>query len=108
MGDVVPIHLILMGSTKKTVESDKYLKYVFDLKGSMVNRETKEPKNGRKLKPTTVLKDLNVIKKKKTEQFLKFGEKDQEKILKTLERDSKFLRSYRIMDYSLLFAVEYD
>jgi 1-phosphatidylinositol-4-phosphate 5-kinase len=51
--DMVPVHLILMGNTMQT----KALKHVFDLKGSMVNRKTK----GTKFKPTTTLKDINLL-----------------------------------------------
>ena len=36
--DLVPIYLLLMGNTMK-LENKKNLAYVFDLKGSMVNRE---------------------------------------------------------------------
>jgi hypothetical protein len=37
MEDVEPVHLILMGNTKKS--NDKNIVNVFDLKGSFVNRE---------------------------------------------------------------------
>lgn len=45
--DMVPVHLILMGNTMKT----KYLKRVFDVKGSTVNREVKF-KPGQQPKPS--------------------------------------------------------
>jgi len=56
MEDVEPVHLILMGNSKKT-RSDKKIEHIFDLKGSFVNRETK----GKGIKNTTVLKDINLI-----------------------------------------------
>lgn len=65
MDDMVPQHLILMGNTKKTYDNDRTLKYVFDLKGSMVNRETK-CKKGQTLKNTTILKDKNILELMKT------------------------------------------
>lgn len=55
MEDIEPVHLILMGNTKKS--NDKNLVNVFDLKGSFVNREVK----GKNLKPTSTLKDINLL-----------------------------------------------
>ena len=65
-----PVYLILMGNVKKC--SGSYIKGIFDLKGSMVNREVFEKKNGPKLKNTDVLKDKNFLKLKKEEQALLF------------------------------------
>lgn len=55
MGDQNPVYLVMMGNTMKT-ESDKFVKYTFDLKGSMVSREVKE-----KVKNTYCLKDKNIL-----------------------------------------------
>lgn len=55
MGDQNPVYLVMMGNTLRA-KSDKYIKYVFDLKGSMVSREVKE-----KVKNTYPLKDKNVL-----------------------------------------------
>jgi hypothetical protein len=55
MEDVEPVHLILMGNTKKS--NDKLIINVFDLKGSFINREVK----GKNLKPTATLKDINLL-----------------------------------------------
>ena len=55
MEDMAPVHLILMGNTKKC--DDKNIEHVFDLKGSFVNREVV----GKNLKNTATLKDLNLI-----------------------------------------------
>ena len=60
MKDMVPIHVVLMGNAKKTFDDKMSLKHVFDLKGSLVNRETKK-KRGESFKPTTCLKDLNLL-----------------------------------------------
>lgn len=56
--DQAPVNLIviencLLGATNITA--------IFDLKGSMVNREFK-PKNGEKFTSTQTLKDLNLLK----------------------------------------------
>lgn len=60
MTDMEPIHLILMANTKQNYSDDTTLMYVFDLKGSTVNRETKLKKN-RKFKPSLCLKDSNLV-----------------------------------------------
>ncbi len=59
------VHLILMGNSMKLqkipnvlkdqIGNIKTLKYCFDLKGSMVNRETQNPK------PGSTLKDKNLL-----------------------------------------------
>ena len=54
MENVEPVHLILMGNTKKS--NDKNIVNVFDLKGSVIHRIVKE----KNLKPTATLKDLNL------------------------------------------------
>lgn len=60
-----PINLIVMGNTKRTADDRLSLLYVFDLKGSTVNRKTKS-KKGRALKNTACLKDLNLLEYKET------------------------------------------
>jgi len=55
MEDMEPIHLVLMGNTKKS--NDKKLEHVFDLKGSIIHREVK----GKGIKPTSTLKDVNLL-----------------------------------------------
>lgn len=57
MEEIEPVHLILMGNTKKS--NDKLIEHVFDLKGSFVNREVKS--KGRILKNTATLKDINLL-----------------------------------------------
>lgn len=51
MEDIEPVTLILMGNSKKAV--DKRIEYIFDLKGSMINRFVP----GKNLKNTACLKD---------------------------------------------------
>ena len=65
MEDQDPIYLILMGNSKKC--EDKYIKAIFDLKGSMVNRESIQKKGEPKFKNTAVLKDKNFLKMRKEE-----------------------------------------
>ena len=56
MEDLVPVNLLLMANTIRCQSSSSIMN-VFDLKGSVVNREVKMTK---KLKPTSTLKDLNM------------------------------------------------
>ena len=55
MEGMAAVHLILMGNTKKC--DDKNIEYVYDLKGSFVNRHVP----GNNLKNTATLKDLNLL-----------------------------------------------
>ena len=100
MEDQEPVHLILMGNTKKS--NDANIVNVFDLKGSFVHREVKE----KNLKPTATLKDINLLNIRKEKMILRFREEDQIEIMKNIERDAEILRQHNIMDYSLLFAIE--
>lgn len=58
MEDIVPVNLILMGNTVKTIDP-KNIENIFDLKGSMINREVRITKH---VKNTSTLKDINLIK----------------------------------------------
>jgi hypothetical protein len=55
MEDIEPVSLILMGNSKKA--ETKNIEYVFDLKGSFINRVVK----GKNLKNTATLKDINLL-----------------------------------------------
>lgn len=96
-----PIHLILMANTVN-LKGNK-LKYMFDLKGSLVNRKSKMKK---KHKPSSTLKDLNLLKIKKKENIVRFSAEDRKQIMKIIKRDVSLLESCNIMDFSLLLAVE--
>jgi 1-phosphatidylinositol-4-phosphate 5-kinase len=69
--EVEPVHLILMGNTKKS--NDKNIVNVFDLKGSFIHREVDE----KNLKPTATLKDINLLNACKKKILLKFKKEDQ-------------------------------
>jgi hypothetical protein len=69
MQDMEPINVVLMENTKRTYSDDTTLMYVFDLKGSQVNRETK-PKRNMPLKATACRKDMNILKMTRNEKFL--------------------------------------
>ncbi len=97
-----------MGNTKRTADDNISLLYIFDLKGSTVNRLTKAKDERKGLKNTTCLKDTNLINYKKTKpHFLKFNKESQEKLKDIILKDTDLLLGQKLMDYSLLFAVEY-
>jgi Phosphatidylinositol-4-phosphate 5-Kinase len=100
MKDMIPVHLVLMGNTMKV--NPENIIHVFDLKGSFVNREVR----GNNIKPTTTLKDLNLLELCKDELFLNFTPEDIRVLADMMDRDSELLLKYNLMDYSLLFAVE--
>jgi hypothetical protein len=79
------------------------LKYIFDLKGSLINRETKILG---KFKSSMTLKDINLLTIRKQENLFKFSLNDRTRIMQTIEKDALVLKKQNIMDYSLLLAVE--
>jgi len=107
MEDIVPVHLLLMANTIRC-KSGNSIMNVFDLKGSMVNREVKITS---KTKNTSTLKDLNLQMIKRKNQtigndFIKFSKADIVHLNQQIEKDICMLMKYNLMDYSLLFAVE--
>jgi 1-phosphatidylinositol-4-phosphate 5-kinase len=56
MEDIVPVNLLLMANTIRCQSSPSIMN-IFDLKGSVINREVKMTKH---LKNTSTLKDLNL------------------------------------------------
>ena len=99
-----PVHLIMMANTIQSIWNKMDLKYMFDLKGSLVNRETKI--NMKRHKPGITLKDINLLGIRKDEHFLKFSLNDRAKITSMIDEDIRVLSKHKIMDYSLLLAVE--
>ena len=77
------------------------LKYIFDLKGSTVDRKVKGV-----LKPSTTLKDMNFLIAAQTPGFINLGETRRKHLLDVVKKDVDFLSSRGFMDYSLLLAVE--
>lgn len=67
------------------------MKCIFDLKGSMVGRESKT-KSGEVFKPTTTLKDINLIKMSKKDHLLfNFRRSDRHTIITAMKKDIKML-----------------
>lgn len=76
--------------------------YIFDLKGSTVNREVKGI-----VKNSTVLKDMNFRKVAKALNGLTMMKADQgRKINQILSKDVNFLKKHNLMDFSLLLGIE--
>ena len=96
-----PVHLILMDNTV-TLQGKK-LQYMFDLKGSLANREQKV---GKKHNPGQTLKDINLLNIKREKNILKFSKADALHLMEVINRDVPILREGNIMDYSLLLAIE--
>lgn len=93
---------MLMANTLR-YKMPKNITRVYDLKGSSINREVKKI-----YKPSTVLKDINLLKNCKWEQEISLDTEDRNILLETLEADSAMLASLGIMDYSLLIGIEHD
>lgn len=54
---------------------------IFDLKGSIVNRYCKPPKDGSGFKPSKTLKDVNLLNFNKERKWLNFRKKDRDAII---------------------------
>ena len=85
------------------MEKQSQLQYVFDLKGSLVDRKTMG-----KTKPRSTLKDMNfmLVQKAALGKLIDLPEDVKENLLVWIGKDVNFLASEGIMDYSLLLAVE--
>ena len=81
------VHLMLQENILRFKNPDK-LKYIFDLKGSLVNREVRG-----KIKSSTTLKDVNFLHERKADEKLtSFDKWDRIKLLRALRKDVDFLR----------------
>jgi hypothetical protein len=103
MDGLTPVHLMMMAHTLRIKRQDR-VERIFDLKGSTVKREVKVSK---KTPRTKTLKDVDFLKLRMKEP-INLIEIDRTFIIRQLQKDTEFLRSVNIMDYSLLLAVEGD
>jgi hypothetical protein len=100
------VHFMLMENTLQ-LKSDWGLKYIFDIKGSSVNRQVKGT-----LKSSTTLKDTNFLKirklfeNQKKKPFIDLSPAVKIQLKQAIRKDVDFLASQGIMDYSLLLAIE--
>ena len=110
MDQFEPIHVMIMQNSIPAVENTE-LQYVFDLKGSQINREVLKDLTDKDIKkrgPTggKVLKDLDYVRMEKIKQFYNMSAQDNTRINRELQKDVKFLMGQKFMDYSLLLAVK--
>ena len=101
MSKVDPVHIMLMENTLRLKDPQK-LKYIFDLKGSTVDRKVKG-----KTKSKTTLKDINFLIAQTHKPDLATQTNQAKRLLRSvLAKDLKFLQSQGLMDYSLLLGIE--
>ncbi|KAF9051633.1 hypothetical protein BJ165DRAFT_1401124 [Panaeolus papilionaceus] len=91
------IHFVIMNNL---FPPHKDVHETFDLKGSTVGREYPEEKAA--VNPRAVLKDVNWVKRGKR---LELGPEKRALLTEQLRRDSEFLKSVEVMDYSLLVGI---
>lgn len=99
MEELVPVHILLMSNA---AQAGRNIEYVYDLKGSEINREVKE----KDITPGGCLKDQNLLKFMKADTFLLMQRKDIRWIMNQIAHDIRFLSAHNLMDYSLLLIVE--
>jgi len=86
-----PMDIILMRDGRGALK--KFIKNIYDLKGSKANREVKESIDN----PKAVRKDLNFDKEIKHLEI-----EERNKFIESIKNDSEFFEDLNIMDYSLL------
>lgn len=105
MEGLAPIKLIVMQNTIQKYEEDGKIIKVYDLKGSMVHREVVLGEN-------QTMKDINLLNCKKSRSargvqgLIQFRPNEIPGLCQTIDKDSMFLQSLSLLDYSLLLAVE--
>lgn len=81
------VHIMLMENTVRLKES-KNLRYIFDLKGSTVDRVV-----GGRTKPQTTLKDINfLVAKKRFKHLTSLDDRTTRRLVHALRNDVEFLR----------------
>mmetsp|Transcript_22174 Transcript_22174/g.29654 ORF Transcript_22174/g.29654 Transcript_22174/m.29654 type:complete len:316 (+) Transcript_22174:1519-2466(+) len=101
MSKTAPVHIVLMENTMR-LKRPSSLNYIFDLKGSFINRKTKGATTA-----STTLKDVNfLMAAKMNEDLTKQTAVNRVKLRDVIRCDVAFLRSEGLMDYSLLLGIE--
>ena len=95
------VHMIIMGNILRW-DNTKDITRVYDLKGSSFSRIVK----GRRIKASTTLKDQNFLNNQCEITEINLSTNDLWKINNVIKKDSNFLCSLNIMDYSLLLGIE--
>jgi len=100
MQDYQKVHLMLMGNTLR-FDNKNDITRVYDLKGSLFSRLVK----GRTTH-TSTLKDQNFMANQHHVQEINLSANDIETLNSTIRKDTNFLASLNIMDYSILLGIE--
>lgn len=102
-----PIHVMIMQNSLPSIPNSS-MSYLFDMKGSSINREVLKKKTNAELKAPTggkVLKDLDFLRLREMKDFMKLDQEVVDQITSQLAKDIGFLRDERYMDYSLLLGI---
>ena len=78
------------------MENENIIYKKYDMKGSTVSREVKDPK-------ANVFKDMNYLKS--NDAFIMMDADERERLISQIEADITMLKDQNIMDYSLLLGV---
>ena len=97
-----PVHLILQQNTLR-FDNNNDVSRVYDLKGSLFSRLVK---SHRITASTTTLKDQNFINNQLHFAEVDLSAEDCHRINDVIRKDSDFLASMNIMDYSILLGIE--
>lgn len=100
MQDYKKVHLILMGNTLR-FDNKNDISRIYDLKGSTFSRLVK----GRTTH-TSTLKDQNFVTNQHHVQEINLSSLDIDTINTAILKDTQFLASLNIMDYSMLLGIE--
>ena len=89
------VHVMIMQNSLPNIPRTK-LAYVFDMKGSTINREELKKVSSEELKKSPdsgghVLKDLDYVRLKEMRRFMKMPAKLMIQMVKTINQDTKFL-----------------
>lgn len=109
MDSFSPISILIMENTMPNILNFE-LQYVFDMKGSQINREVLKSQTVKDLLrngPTggKVLKDLDFLRLKNLRKFINLNNEDWLKINEFIKSDVGYLEQERFMDYSILMAI---
>jgi 1-phosphatidylinositol-4-phosphate 5-kinase len=94
---VSKINFIMMENTVRVLKENNIAFKKYDLKGSTIQREVKNPTN------IDVLKDINLLNG--DDAFLFMTPLRKEQLVNQIDEDIRLLMKQNIMDYSLLLAV---
>lgn len=115
MEGIVPVNMILLSNCVQLVDPQGSVDKIFDLKGSWNNRIVGPGENQTKKDRNFLACKKNRLRKKNTalrtgqpveEGLVQFSRLDQDKVVEQIKNDVDLLQRLRLLDYSLLFAVE--